>query len=103
MTMTGKERAALRSECNQLRPTVHIGLEGLSKALVDALDDALRTRELVKVQLNKTADVSAKEAANDLARRVKAEVIQVIGRTTTLYRHNPKLKRKAGDLPPWRA
>jgi RNA-binding protein len=56
----------------------------------------------VKVALNKTADVSAKAAANDLAGRVKAEVIQVIGRTATLYRRNPKLKGKAGDLPPWR-
>lgn len=103
MTMTGKERAELRSECNQLKPTVHIGQEGISGSLLAALDDALRTRELVKVQLNKSVEVSAKSAANDLAKRVKAEVIQVIGRTTTLYRHNPELKRKKGAAPPWRA
>lgn len=101
MTMTGKERAELRSECNRLKPTVHIGQEGISGPLLSALDDALRTRELVKVQLNKSVEVSAKSAANDLAKRVKAEVIQVIGRTTTLYRHNPDLKRKKGDRPPW--
>jgi RNA-binding protein len=29
-----------------------------------------------------------------------AEVIQVIGRTFTLYRENPELKH--GELPPWR-
>lgn len=102
MTMTGKERAALRSECNRLKPTVHIGQEGVSGTLLAALDDALRTRELVKIQLNQNAEVGAKEAANDIAKRVKAEVIQVIGRTTTLYRMNPKLKRKKGDTPPWR-
>jgi RNA-binding protein len=102
MTMTGKERAALRSECNRLKPMVHVGMEGISKALVESLDDALRTRELVKVQLNQNADVTAREAANDLAKRVKAEVIQVIGKTTSLYRHNPQLKRKPGALPPWR-
>ena len=67
MTMTGKERAELRSECNRLRPTVHVGNEGLSNALTEALDDALRTRELVKVQLNPAADVSAKDAARQLA------------------------------------
>jgi RNA-binding protein YhbY len=33
---------------------------------------------------------------------VKAEVIQTIGRTATLYRKNPALKQKAGALPPWR-
>ncbi|MCE9601318.1 MAG: YhbY family RNA-binding protein [Gemmatimonadetes bacterium] len=101
MTMTGKERAELRSECNRLRPTVHVGAEGLSNALTEALDDALRTRELVKVQLNPSIDLSAKDAARQLAGRVKAEVIQTIGKTATLYRKNPQLKRKTG-VPPWR-
>lgn len=101
MTMTGKERAELRSECNRLRPTVHVGAEGLSNTLTEALDDALRTRELVKVQLNKTADMTAKEAARELAGRVRAEVIQTIGKTATFYRKNPQLKRKPG-VPPWR-
>lgn len=102
MTMTGKERAALRSECNRLKPTLHVGTEGVTPAVVQALDEALRTRELVKIQLNKTADVSAKEAANQLAGRVRAEVIQTIGKTASLYRHNPDLKRNPGALPPWR-
>jgi len=102
MTMTGKERAALRAECNRLKPMVHLGVEGVSGPLIESLDDALRTRELVKVQLNKNADVTAREAANNLAKRVKAEVIQVIGKTASLYRHNPALKRKPGGLPPWR-
>lgn len=101
MTMTGKERAALRAECNGLKPQVHIGQEGLTPALAKALDDTLRTHELVKVQLNRSVDVTAKEAANTLAKRVRAEVIQVIGRTASLYRKNPDLKRKAGALPPW--
>jgi RNA-binding protein YhbY len=33
---------------------------------------------------------------------VKAEVVQVIGRTASLYRHNPDLKRKPGAPPPWK-
>jgi RNA-binding protein len=102
MTMTGKERAELRAECNRLKPLMHIGHDGITGPVLAALDDALRTRELVKVQLNKSVEVSAKSAANDLAKRMKAEVIQVIGRTTTLYRLNPDLKRKKGDAPPWR-
>lgn len=102
MTMTTKERAELRAECNRLTATVHVGKEGIGPHLVAALDDALRTRELVKVQLGKQADVTAREAADTLAGRVRAEVIQVIGKTTTLYRHNPDIKRKSGSLPPWR-
>jgi RNA-binding protein len=99
MTMTGKERAALRSECNRLKPTVHVGNEGITTALAAALDEALEARELVKVQLLRTADVSARDAAQTLAGRVRAEVIQTIGRTATLYRKNPRLKRKEGTKP----
>lgn len=101
MTMSGKMRASLRAECNGLPATVHVGKEGLTPALIQSLDDALRTRELVKVALNRTADVSAKAAA-DLAEAVGAEVIQTIGKTTTLYRQNPEIKGEKGDLPPWR-
>lgn len=100
--MKGQERAALRSEAHHLGPMVHVGHQGLSPALIASLDDALRTKELVKVKLAKQADVKAKDAANTLALATGAEVIQVIGRTATLYRENDELKHKPGDLPPWR-
>ena len=102
MPMTGKERAALRAEAHHLSPMVHVGHQGLTPSLFQALDDALRTHELVKVQLARTVDVPAKDAANALATEAVAEVIQVIGRTATLYRRNPDIKGKVGDPPPWR-
>jgi RNA-binding protein len=102
MTLTSKERAELRAEAHHLSAIVHVGKEGLSRAIIQALNDALRTRELVKVQLGRPVDVSARDAANELATAVHAEVVQVIGRTATLYRHNPELERKKDALPPWR-
>lgn len=100
--MTGKDRAALRAEAHHLSPLVHVGHQGLTPAVFKSLDDALRTHELVKVSLARTTEVPAKDAANALATEAAAEVIQVIGRTATLYRRNPELKGKPGDPPPWR-
>jgi RNA-binding protein len=100
--MKGRERAELRAEAHHLSPTVHVGKEGLSAALITSLDDTLRTRELVKVKLGKNVDVKPKDAASALALATQSEVIQVIGRTATFYRENPELKTKKGDLPPWR-
>ena len=100
--MKGKERAELRAEAHHLDPTVHVGQHGLTPALVTSLDDALRTHELVKVKLGKAAAVKPKDAAGELAGATTSEVIQVIGKTATFYRRNPDLKRKQGDLPPWR-
>jgi RNA-binding protein len=100
MTMTGKERAALRAEAHHLDALVHVGHQGLTPTLLQSLDDVLRTHELVKLQVAKAGDLSAKAAANEIAGLLGAEVIQVIGRTCTIYRENPDLKR--GELPPWR-
>jgi RNA-binding protein len=91
-----------RAEAHHLDPVVHIGQQGITPAVIQSVDDALRTKELIKIQVSKTADVTVKEAAPQLAQRLKAEVIQVIGRTLTLYRHNPAIVRKDGDTPPWK-
>jgi RNA-binding protein len=102
MTLSSKERAELRAEAHHLTPLVHVGHQGLTDALFQTLEDALRTRELVKVALAKTTDVSAKDAAHRLGEQMSADVVQTIGRTVTLFRENPDIKRKSGDAPPWR-
>lgn len=90
MKMTGKERASLRAEAHHLKPMVHVGQLGLTPAVVQSLDDALRTHELVKVQLGRGTELKPKEAAGSLAASTGAEVIQVIGKTCTLYREKPQ-------------
>lgn len=93
MTLTSKERAELRSQANRLAVTVHIGHQGVTDAVRQSLEDAFANTELVKVQFSKNADVRAKEAANEFAGFVGADVVQVIGRTATLYRR----KREEGS------
>lgn len=86
MTLTSKERAALRKAYHGLPATVHVGKQGLTPSVLQSLEDALRTHEVVKIQLGKSADFDAKEAARELADAVAAEIVQVIGHTVTLYR-----------------
>src|SRR3954464_9866426 len=101
MPLSSKDRAALRAEAHHLSASVHVGQHGLTDTVRQTIDDALRTHELVKIAFGKNADVSAKDVANELADSVGAHVVQVIGKTATLYRENPELKRKDGT-PPWR-
>ena len=103
MTLTSKERAELRAEAHRLSPLVHVGHQNLTDAVIQTIDDALRTHELVKVALAKASDVKPKDASHALAEKLGADVVQTIGRTCTLYRENPDLKRKNGAPPPWRA
>lgn len=94
MSLSSRDRAELRKHAHHLPVSVHVGHQGLTETVRQTLDDTLRTRELVKIQFSKNADVKAKQAANDLARAMSAEVVQVIGRTATLFRLNPELEQK---------
>ena len=100
--MKGRERAELRAEAHHLNPTVHVGQHGLTSSVISSLDDALRTRELVKIKLGNKDDVKPKDVANSLALATNSAVVQVIGRTATLFRENPEMDRKRGNVPPWR-
>lgn len=100
--MRGRDRAALRAEAHHLRATVHVGHHGVTDTVLRSLDEALEARELVKVQVERTAPAAVKATAAQLAEGTGADLVQVIGRKTTLYRHNPRLERRKDGLPPWR-
>lgn len=101
MKITSRQRAELRAEAHHLTALVHVGNHGLTDAIRTTLDEVLRTHELVKVQLGKQLEIPAREAAAQLAESVRADVVQVIGKTATFYRENRNLEKK-GALPPWR-
>ena len=78
--MTSKERAALRAQANPLEPIFQIGKDGVSDNMISQIDDALDARELLKIRVHlETAPQSPREFADELAKPLGAEVIQVIG------------------------
>ena len=95
MTLSSKQRADLRAQAHHLPVMVHVGHQGLTDNVRQTLEDALRTKELVKIQFAKNFDGKPKDAANDVAVAMNAEVVQAIGRTATLYRENPELKKSS--------
>lgn len=98
--MTGKERAAFRSQANTLEPLFQIGKGGMSDAIIKQTDDALRARELIKVKvLLESTPITPRQAADELAAATGAEVIQVIGGVIVLWRYSPELhgEKKASE------
>lgn len=90
--MTGKERAEWRAKANSLEPLFQLGKGGISDAFIEQVNGALNTRELIKFKvLLETSPITPREAANEVAEKTGADVIQVIGGVIVLYRYNPKL------------
>ncbi len=91
--ITTAQRASLRKLANALDPIFQIGKGDIGETLVAAVDAALEKRELVKLSVLETAGLTAKDAAEQLAERTNADVVQCIGRRFVLYRESRKHKR----------
>lgn len=88
--LTGKERRFLRSLGHDLDPVVQLGKLGLTDGVVAATDVALTTHELIKLKLGTECPEPIEDVAEALAPQVRAELVQVLGRTILLFRPNPK-------------
>ena len=98
--LTPKARAALRARAHDLKPLLHVGKEGVTAPLIHALSDAFRTRDLLKLKVLETAPDDARSLAQELVTQMDdVEVVQVMGRTVTLYRPLPQ-KPGASETTP---
>ena len=95
--LSGKQRRYLRGQGNSIKPTVYIGKNGISDALLNSLGEAFNNRELVKVRIEKSCELERKEAGRQLAQAAAAHMVQVLGKTLLLYR--PDLDKPEIKLP----
>lgn len=87
--LTSKQRAFLRSLATTEDTILMVGKGGMSDQITKQADDALKARELIKGKVLETADITSREAAEQLALETRSEVVQVIGSKFVLYRRNP--------------
>ena len=88
--ITSKERAQLRAMANPIDTIGQVGKDGVTDAVVESMNLALTARQLVKYRVLENSMLTAREAANELADRCKADVVQVIGTRFVLYKADPE-------------
>ncbi len=91
--LNGKRRAYLRRMANELSPVFQVGKGGISDNMCEQISNALEARELIKLRVLENCDYTAKEAANEIAEAVGADVVQVIGTRFVLYRESVDHKK----------
>ena len=92
--LTSKQRAQLRGLANSIDTILHVGKDGIGDNLVKQADDALEARELIKGRVLENSMLTAREAAEDLAKATRSEVVQVIGTKFVLYRPSHSKDKK---------
>lgn len=91
--LTSKQRAYLRGMAQQLDTIFQVGKSGISENMCEQISNALEARELIKLRVLENSGYTAKEAANEIAEKVGADVVQVIGTRFVLYRESVDKKR----------
>ncbi len=67
-----------------LRPTVHVGKEGVTDTLIEEIAKQVKNRKVVKVRLLPSVEDDRKLVAEDLAKRSNSVLIEVVGHTVLL-------------------
>ena len=90
--MTSKQRAYLRGLANTADTILIIGKDGVTDNVLKQADDAVEAREIIKPKCLETAMMTPREAAEEIAAAINAEVVQVIGSKAVIYRPAKKPK-----------
>ena len=92
--LTSKQRARLRSLANDMDTIMQVGKDGVNENMIKTVSDALEARELIKMRALENG-MTSREAAEELAEAVGADVVSVVGTRFVLYRRsekNPKIE-----------
>ncbi len=86
--MTNAEIRRLKAEAQHLEPVVYIGKSGWTAAVVESIEQALRSRELIKIRFDHDRDERAL-LAGKVGEATGAALIMQVGKVAVFYRPKP--------------
>ncbi len=84
--MTSKQRAYLKGLASTIEPVLNIGKASVTPEMVNAVNEAVTARELIKIGVLKNCADDPRELAQIIAERTHSQVVQVIGKKIVLYK-----------------
>jgi RNA-binding protein len=89
LVLSRDERLRLKSESHHLDPVVLLGASGLTEAVLKEIDRALTAHQLVKVRTPASERQERERMFAEIAERLSAARVQLIGRLMVLFRPLP--------------
>ncbi|MGI6085562.1 MAG: ribosome assembly RNA-binding protein YhbY [Acetivibrionales bacterium] len=90
--ITGKQRSYLRGLANDIPVIFQIGKNGIDNNVIRQFEEALEARELVKANVLKNSLYTSREACEEIAHAIDAEIVSVIGNKFVLYKQSKNNK-----------
>jgi RNA-binding protein len=89
LLLTPAERKDLQARAQSLKPVVLVGSAGLTPPVLQEIDRALGSHELIKVRLAGASRDDREQAAEEIADSLSCAAVQIIGSTLVLFRPQP--------------
>jgi RNA-binding protein len=90
VALSNPQKRHLRSLAHHLKPVVMIGQHGMKDSILEELEIALDSHELIKVRVSAEDREDRTEMINTMLEASGAELVQTIGHIAVLFRRNPK-------------
>lgn len=87
--LTKSEQKRLKALAHSLKPVVLIGSQGLTAAVIEAINEALTAHELIKVKLHGSDKAMRDQLAVEIAGKTGADQVNAMGHIVTFYRPKP--------------
>ena len=84
--LTSKQRSKLKALAANITPIGQVGKDGIGENMLASFSDCLEKRELIKINILENADGEPQILGRELAEKLNAECVIVIGRKAVLYR-----------------
>ena len=98
--LKGYQKKFLKGLAHGLKPVVFVGQKGLTANLIDAIQDALETHELIKVKFVDVKDKQQKVSlAETLAAGANCQLVGMIGHMAILFRQQTDPDKRSIQLP----
>lgn len=87
-TLTNPEIRRLKAEAQRLEPVVRVGKNGLTPAVLYSIQQAMNSRELIKIRFDHERE-ERDVLAGEIAKATQAALIMQVGKVAVFYRPKP--------------
>ena len=85
-----KTRIKLRSLAMTIKPSVWVGKDGFTENVLNQIKEELFNHELIKLTLQDSIEVPTEFELSEIATKLNADIVTVIGKKIVLYKHSEK-------------
>lgn len=98
MSLTPEQKKKYRTIGHDLKPLVIVGENGISEGVSEEIQRALFDHELIKIKISVGDREDKKLIIEHILQQTRAELVQSIGKTILILKHNPNAKAKLSNL-----